>query len=191
VAFETLALVFKEVYGVAEVAEKLQVFVQDRLFQFLLEVGRTDYNAAIQSLENAKKSGQPSREIGLAIGHLESAYQKFIRAASGKGLKGYLASLLSDRQISSYQASCEAALIIAACYAALGEERLKNEYISKSSECFGKMADAYLSKQRIFCSMPSPHNLPGGSPLSMSGPEQEIRSLREDLTKIHGRLRTL
>lgn len=55
---KTLALV-TEVYGYVELVGKVQeLFTQDGLLRLLMELGCTDYDAAIQHLKNARRSGK-------------------------------------------------------------------------------------------------------------------------------------
>ncbi len=147
-----LVAVAQKVYTASEHVSAIRKFVHDDLDRVLAALGRVEYAAAIRSLEDARVSANPDRERALAVGHLQTAYEIFHGLATKRGWKAFLGDAAdfltlrpSRRKRTAYRSACEAGMLIATCYRALGDKRLSVRYANRAKECF----DAYVAEELI------------------------------------------
>ena len=128
----TLSLV-KQAYGFSrQTVQIIQFFIGDDsnngLTKILAAIGKSNFDAAIRALEDAKKSNDPRREFESALTLLRGAYE----------------------ELSSHESRSTTALLIAACYSCFTEkeQRLIESYIEKSNQEFKEYAKEYISKKK-------------------------------------------
>lgn len=143
--------IIPEVQQAISCAKNIVAFEQE-VAKILKRIGKTNYQAAIQNLQDAKISSNPKRELTLAIGHLQSAYQQFI-ATVPKGFSGFIISIFEDityryktRSSEGYNNAYQTALLIALCYAALGERKLTERYLECTLNDFDSYSELIIDK---------------------------------------------
>jgi hypothetical protein len=127
---ETGLWIIKKVTGAIS-ASQLKSFVRDELIKIIESLGDVNFESAVECLRNAKRSRTPSREVAMAITHLQSAYKIFNLAAE-KESKRWLPN--ADREISCRKKAFLSLLFIVICYAYLKEKSLIKTYSQQLSE---------------------------------------------------------
>jgi hypothetical protein len=160
-AIEVLVL-FQKLYSASGYIDAFKGFTRNEMIGLLQEIGYIEYGAAIQSLKDSKISSNPDREISLAVGHLQSAYQMFYRTVS----QGFFKSLLHDlgdvltfraeqRKFKGYKGACETAILIAVCYRDLNDKGLVQRYVGLAKECFEKYSEATINGKEYYTHNPT------------------------------------
>jgi hypothetical protein len=96
------------------------------------EIGSNEFNAALHSLDDMRRSSNPERELNMAITQLRSALEHFISKS-----EGFLGSLTSAKRM------FQTALLISVCYKLINEQALSCKYRDASIEYFSTWLEDY------------------------------------------------
>lgn len=124
-----LCLLGKNSYKKFEELKKM--FAEDTMVNVLKEIGKTEYKAAIDALQSAKKSLKPEREIAEAVSHIRSSILLFEESVFQKRLHGLLEAK-SNTRVEGFGSAIKGLLIMAICYKYLGENANVKEVFSKA-----------------------------------------------------------
>lgn len=99
----------------------LKKFVNNELIVFLDKLGQIELSSAKRSIEDSRISKDPAREIVLAIGHLQSAYETFLQQVkkSQEILQIVIDDLTFRSRLVIIESLCnalETAFLLAICY---------------------------------------------------------------------------
>ncbi|MDP4175667.1 MAG: hypothetical protein Q8933_16950 [Bacteroidota bacterium] len=117
--------------GYKKFEELRKLFAEDTMVNVLKEIGKTEYNAAIDALQSARKSLNPEREISEAVSHIRSSILLFEESASKKRLHGLLEAK-SNTRVEGFGSAIKGLLIMAICYKYLGENTNVKDVLSKA-----------------------------------------------------------
>lgn len=153
-------IVLSIVKGVIENAQSTYAFVKEDMVSVLREIGDIHYRAAICSLQDAKKSSDPRREIESALTCLRQAFIVFKTAGEKQGfvsglLQGGFGFGRLDIRSKPHRRAYETALLIATTYYALADRKLTKDYCKKARESFARYKDERINAYpRVMVSTP-------------------------------------
>lgn len=128
-------MTFDGIMSVAGTASSVKEFVEGgSLAVALREIGGIELDAAILCLQNIRQANNPTREVELAVGHLQSAHFAFQRLYTGRGVvTANLHEYFTKRAVAKVQ---QVNVMMAICYAHLSEPALLRQSMGRSEEAY-------------------------------------------------------
>ncbi len=99
----------------------IKSFVHDEMSSLLRQLGKNEYNAAVKAFDNVRYSADPSSQVLLAIGHLQSSIEIFESAQEKEGSRFFSSY---ERRLDFIQNAVACYCLEITCYLYIGEREL-------------------------------------------------------------------
>lgn len=134
--------------GISSLSLLESFFKKDILIEVLEELGALDFKAAIESLNQARISNDPRREVAETVTHLRNARLKFEKAAEKetRWFFGMYKGRLDERE--NFEKVTKIYLLMFLCMLYLNERQQAISYIEKACDYFERYARLVIKSEK-------------------------------------------